>query len=364
MEETLTEIKIIAEVGVNHNGSVKTACELIEKAAAAGADVVKFQIFNSDLLVKSDLDKAPYQKRNMDDGNSHHAMLKKLELCSQEYKLLLDTCKNFGVDFLASVFDMESAEFLIKELCQNTVKIGSGELTNLPLLHYLATQKCDLILSTGMACLDEIKIALGCVFHGFSKSNSSRTVENFRDLWSEAKANQEFCKKISILHCTSNYPAEIDELNINSISGLREEFGLRVGYSDHSLGSTSAVAAVALGATIIEKHLTLDKGMKGPDHLASVEPSELKQFIMDLMRAKRSLGQKHKRPTMSEEQTKHYARKGLYARRTIQVGEVLKEKDILVLRPENETPVSNYWLDRSALHCAGEKWRYSSREVL
>lgn len=336
-------VKVIAEVGVNHNGDLGLAESLIESAAKTGADFAKFQIFDADSLVTKNLEKAPYQIKNTKSASSHYEMLKTLELSREEFHRVKTVCGANGIKFLSSVFDINSARFLIEDLGADIVKIGSGELTNLPLLHKVASYDVSILLSTGMSTLTEVETAVGTIIHSSIKSGMLKTEQIFRQLASESENLEIIKDKLCLLHCTSNYPAEPHELNVNTITKLQRKFKLDVGYSDHSTGDTSAIAAVSKGVVVIEKHFTLDKNMEGPDHIASLDPHEFEAFVKKIRLTETCLGEVSVSPTNSEKITKKYARKGLYAKNSIRKGDVFREEDIDVLRPETEVPLSRFW---------------------
>lgn len=301
---------IIAEAGVNHNGSMQIARQLIDVAAAAGVDYVKFQTFKADNLVSRSAQKAAYQKRNIDSkDNSQYAMLKALELSPEQHYELIDYCKTKGVNFFSTAFDFDSIDFL-ESLDMPLWKIPSGELTNFPYLRKVAMTGKPVILSTGMANLDEIGAAIEVLTKYGTPGN-----------------------QITLLHCTTEYPAPKDEINLRAMQTMRERFGLEVGYSDHTQGIEIPVAAVAMGATVIEKHFTIDRTMEGPDHAASLEPDELKSMVEQIRNVESAMGTGLKVPAKSEIPNIMIARKSIVAARDIIKGEVLSEDNITVKRP-------------------------------
>ena len=301
---------IIAEVGVNHNGDLNIAKTLIQEAAKAGADVVKFQSFNADLLVTENAPKAEYQK-DLKQNDSHYDMLKKLELAGNDYIELIDECKIHNIEFLSTAFDLDNLDFLLK-LNMNRIKIPSGEITNLPFLKRVSSIDLPVILSTGMADLREVKEAIDILLSNkLSKSN------------------------LSILHCTSQYPAQFHEINLQAIKTLKSKFGLEVGYSDHTLGIEASVAAVALGARIIEKHITLDTSLPGPDHKASIEPDDFRDMISAIRNIEIGLGDGIKKASFAEIEMRNIARKSLVAKKSILKDEILSEQNITIKRPGN-----------------------------
>lgn len=302
---------IIAEAGVNHNGDLALAKKLVDVAVSAGADAVKFQAFVAERLVTRFAEKAKYQVDNMGTNESQSDMLKKLEFSPEAHRITADYCKEKGIMFMSSPFDVESAQMLYR-LGMEIFKIPSGEITNLPLLRVIGSFKKQVILATGMADLEETK----------------RAVEVLRTSGSG---------RITVLHSTSNYPPSDVSLNLNVIQTLRQEFvptGLAVGYSDNgSVGVMAEVVAVALGATVIEKHFTLDKAMKGPDHKASMDPQELAQMVQAIRRTEQILGSFIKGCTPEEEPIKQIARKSIVAVRDIAAGELLSEDNLTTKRP-------------------------------
>ena len=268
---------IIAEAGVNHNGSVELAKKLIDAAKDAGADAVKFQTFKAENVVVKDAQKAEYQKETTGEG-SQYEMIKKLELTEEDFRELADYAKEKDIMFLSSPFDKDSID-LLNELDVPAFKVGSGEITNFPLLRYIAKKGKPIILSTGMSTLGEIEEALDVI--------RSEGVED-----------------IALLHCVSNYPARIEDVNLRAMGTLKQAFKLPVGFSDHTLGITAPIAAVALGACVIEKHFTLDRNLPGPDHKASLEADELKEMVKAIREVEKVLGNGIKRPTKEEEEIK------------------------------------------------------------
>lgn len=333
---------IIAEAGVNHNGSKKLALELIDAAAEAGADIVKFQTFKTELLVSKNAEKASYQKRET-PGKTHsqYEMLKELELSYDFHHELVSHCQKKGIEFMSTAFDFESLDFLVRELKCETLKIGSGELTNAPFLYAHGQTGKNIILSTGMATFDEIQASLGVLLMAQQgKSPQGFNKENFISIVNPKSLKD---APITLLHCTTEYPAPIAEVNLNSILFLREKFGLNIGYSDHTKGIHIASGAVSLGAKVIEKHFTLDRALEGPDHKASLEPSELKEMVRNIRDIEKALGGYQKKPSPSELQNKKVARKGLYIRSDIDKGDLLKEENFSILRPENQASLYEYW---------------------
>lgn len=299
---------IIAEAGVNHNGSLDTAKKLIDVAADAGADFVKFQTFSASRLAAAGLNKASYQKEGSDATESQRQMLSRLELSVDDHKLLIKYCHDRGIRFFSTGFDEESVDMLIG-LGINIVKIPSGEITNLPYLRHIGRLKKEVILSTGMACMGEIESAI----QALEDNGTSRS-------------------SIIVLHCNTGYPTPMEDVNLRAMQTISQAFGVKVGYSDHTQGTEVGIAAVALGARVIEKHFTLDRGMPGPDHRASLEPAELAHMITAIRNVEVALGSSIKRTTPSEEANKSVARKSVVAACSINAGEVLTEENLTVKR--------------------------------
>jgi N,N'-diacetyllegionaminate synthase len=300
---------IIAEAGVNHNGDPRLAHRLIEVAAAAGADKVKFQTFSADQLVTASADKAPYQVRATGNDESQHAMLRRLELSREMHVELIDHCKSCGIEFFSTGFDPRSVD-LLAELGANCFKIPSGEITNSPYLRHVGRYGKRVILSTGMSSLGEIEAALAVLEQSGTRRNH-----------------------ITVLHCTTEYPAPISEVNLRAMLTIRDAFGVAVGYSDHTPGIEIALAAVALGASVIEKHFTLDRNLPGPDHKASLEPAELTAMVKGIRNIEQALGDGVKRPTPSELRNRPIGRKSIVAARPIEAGEIFSADNLTVKRP-------------------------------
>lgn len=302
-------VYIIAEAGVNHNGDLETALKLVDAAAEAGADAVKFQTFSADRMVTTNAAKADYQKLTTNADESHHEMLKKLELSSDAHAELKRRCDERGIAFLSSPFDGEDVAFL-DSLGLETFKVPSGEITNLPYLRSVGALGKSVIMSSGMATLDEICEALDVL----EKAGTSRD-------------------RVTVLHCTTEYPAPLEEVNLNAMRTVASRCRVRVGYSDHTAGVEVAVAAAALGARVIEKHLTLDRGMYGPDHGASIEPEEFARMVHGIRAVEKALGNAEKTPTAAERRNIAVARKSIVASRNIEKGEILSEDNIAAKRP-------------------------------
>jgi N,N'-diacetyllegionaminate synthase len=302
-------VLIIAEAGVNHNGDLDRARQLIDVAAEAGADLVKFQTFSADRLVTLHARKADYQTETTDAGESQHAMLRRLELTRDMHEALIAYCKSRGIQFFSTGFDPESID-LLAELGLNCFKIPSGEITNLPYLRHVGRYSKPVILSTGMANLGEIEAALAVL----EQAGTPRD-------------------RITVLHCNTEYPTPMADVNLRAMLTIRDAFGVAVGYSDHTAGIEVAIVAVALGATVIEKHFTLDRNLPGPDHKASLEPNELKAMVTAIRNIEQALGDGIKRPSASEAKNRQIARKSLVAAIAIRAGDVFSETNVTVKRP-------------------------------
>jgi len=307
----MTSVFIIAEAGVNHNGSLELAKKLIDVAVDAGADAVKFQTFKADKLVSKSAQKADYQKQTTLAGESQYDMIKKLELDEDAHRILISYCNEKKIMFLSTPFDHDSIEML-NDFGMPIFKIPSGEITNLPYLRYIGRLGKKVILSTGMADLGEVGEALQVL----------------------VEAGTPKCD-ITILHATTEYPCPIDEVNLRAMLTIRDHFDVEVGYSDHSQGIEVPIAAVAMGASVIEKHFTLDRNMEGPDHKASLEPQELKAMVLAIRNVSLALGDGIKRPSKSELKNKAVARKSIVAARSIQSGEMLTVDNLTIKRPGN-----------------------------
>lgn len=336
-------VYIIAEAGVNHDGDIERALALVDAAASAGADAVKFQTFRPDALVTVNARKADYQVRNERQGGSQLAMLERLVLSPDDHLVLRDRCATNRIDFLSSPFDRESADFLIHELDLPRIKVGSGELTNGPLLLQLARADRHIILSTGMATLQEIREALGVLAIGYLQQTDPSSRSKFEDVLEDQRAWAVLEQRVSLLHCTTEYPCPLDQANLRAMNKLRDVFRLRVGYSDHTMGVDVAVAAVALGATILEKHVTLDRSLAGPDHAASLEPGELAAMVASVRKITKALGEDRKAPTATELKNATVARKSLVAASHISSGELFGRDNLTVKRPGVGRSPLDYW---------------------
>jgi N,N'-diacetyllegionaminate synthase len=300
---------IIAEAGVNHNGSIDLAKKLIDVASAAGANAVKFQTFKADNLATKKAQKAMYQKETTDKNESQFDMLKKLELNIETHKELISYCSNKKIIFLSSPFDHESIDFL-NDLGLEILKIPSGEITNLPYLKHIGKLNKKIILSTGMSNIDEVKNALNILINSGTKKNN-----------------------ITVLHANTDYPTSMEDVNLRAMLTIGKQLNINFGYSDHTLGIEVDIAAVAMGASCIEKHFTLDRNLEGPDHKASLEPSQLKAMVKAIRNIELALGSSIKKPSKSELQNMKIVRKSIVTKTVIKKGEILSEKNLTTKRP-------------------------------
>jgi len=335
---------VIAEAGVNHNGDYDLATRLVDAAHIAGADIVKFQTFTAKKLVTKHAQQATYQSVNTGKPESQFDMLSRLELSYEDHHRLVAHCNKLGIEFLSTAFDSESLNFLVHDLKMSRLKIASGELTNAPLVLEHAKTQCQLIVSTGMATLAEIETALGVIAFGYTASATILpSLEAFSVAYASEAGQCALRDKVTLLHCTTEYPAPIEEVNLRAMNALKSTFGLVSGYSDHTAGINIPIAAAALGAVIVEKHFTLDRNLEGPDHMASLEPDELKTMISAIRDVELALGDGIKRPTQSEIKNKGVARKSIVASRDIRKGEIFSVDNIAVKRPGTGKSPYLYW---------------------
>ncbi|MBM3565821.1 MAG: N-acetylneuraminate synthase [Alphaproteobacteria bacterium] len=354
-------ITVIAEAGVNHNGDPALALKLVDAAADAGADAVKFQTFNTESLATPAAPKAAYQQRAVGGSEGQFSMLKRLELSKEAHWTILERCRTRGIRFLSTPFDVGSLVFLANDMSVDTIKIGSGNLTDAPLLLAAGRTRLPVILSTGMATLAEVERALGVLAFGYSAPENARpSADEFAHAFASIRGHESLASKVTLLHCTSEYPAQTADANLRAMETMHRAFALPVGLSDHTPGTVAAIAAVALGATVIEKHLTLDRAMPGPDHAASLDPTQFAALTVAVRDAELALGDGKKRPAESESKNKIAARKSLVARQTIAKGDVFTAENLGVLRPGNGVSAIEYfdWIGRKA------KRDYALGEVL
>lgn len=335
---------VIAEAGVNHNGSLECAKQLIDVAAKARADAVKFQTFRSESVISRFATKAQYQVVNTGNDESQLAMVRNLELSIEEHQILIAHAKDRGILFLSTPFDLESLHTLVDVFHLPQLKIASGEITNLPLLLAAGRAALPLIVSTGMATLAEVEQALAAVaFACVNPADAQPTPQALTDAYISARGQALLRERVSLLHCTTEYPAPVSDVNLRAMDALRSAFGLPVGYSDHTRGIHVAVSAVALGATIIEKHFTLDRNMPGPDHPASLEPDELADMISNIREIEQAVGSGHKLPAPSELKNISVARKSLIAARDVKRGERFDAGSLTTKRPGSGISAMRYF---------------------
>lgn len=334
---------IIAEAGVNHNGSLDMAKQLIDVAVEAGANAVKFQTFNAEKLVNRSAPKAVYQTKTTDASESQFDMIKKLELDESAHRELIEHCRRQDIQFLSTPFDLGSVDLLYKTFDLPILKLPSGEITNAPLLLKAAQTGKPIILSTGMSTLGEIESALGVLAFGYSNPPEKPSIKAFQNAFNSETGQLILKEKVTLLHCTTEYPSPFEDVNLRAMDAIRSAFALPVGYSDHTPGIAISVAAVARGAGVIEKHFTLDRNLPGPDHKASLEPDELKLLVQSIRQVEISLGSGLKLPANSELKNVRIARKSLIAAKDIKKGEQFSEYNILVKRPGEGISPFHYW---------------------
>ena len=312
----MNRVYIIAEAGVNHNGKIDLALKLCDAAKEAGADAVKFQTWKTEKIVTKSAAKAAYQEENTGCDQSQFEMLKELELSYSDFEKINDYCKKIGVQFLSTPDEEESLDFLCS-MNLPFVKIGSGEVTNIPYLRVIGSKHQKVVISTGMSTLADVEKA----YNTLMKSGA---------------------KEVALLHCTTNYPCPYDEVNLQAMQTLKAAFKCQVGYSDHTMGIEVPIAAVAMGAEIIEKHFTLDRTMDGPDHQASLEPQELKQMVKSIRNIEQSMGDGIKRPNASEQKNAEVVLKRIIAKEPIKKGDILSENNLTLLRSSDGIP-AKFW---------------------
>jgi N-acetylneuraminate synthase len=337
-------VYVIAEAGVNHNGSVERAQQLIDAAVVAGADAVKFQTFVPELLVSRHGEMAQYQQRNTGESESQLAMVQKLRLDEAAHVTLKNYCEACGISFLSSPFDSQSLRFLVRELHVPRLKLGSGELTNGPFLVECAQAGLPIILSTGMADLAEVRRALSALAWGYLQpTEQPAAAGDLDDAYATPEARQLLADRVALLHCTTQYPTPLEAVNLRAMNSLHNEFGLPVGFSDHTTSTMLAAAAVAMGACIIEKHFTLDRALPGPDHKASLEPLELADMVANIRAAELALGDGAKAAQAVEVENIQVARKSLVAAVAIAKGETFTADNMTSKRPGSGLDPFRYW---------------------
>lgn len=310
--------KVIAEIGVNHNGSVTIAKKMIDEAQKRGTDIVKFQAFISEKEISKYADKTPYQKETTSEAENQLEMCKKLELNHSQLKELKNYCDQKKMPFLCAAFDYDSLNFLIDDLKVSTVKIASSEITNIPFLKYIALKKKSVILSTGASTLIETGIAIETLL-------------------------KNGCDELMVFHCVSSYPAPFDQVNLKAMLSIKNAFNIPVGFSDHTIGNQVAIAAAALGASAIEKHFTLDKNMPGPDHRASIEPDELENLVIGVRIANSCLGDGVKQPALCELENLPLIRKSIVASKNLNKGTIIEENMLELKRPEGGISPADFY---------------------
>jgi N-acetylneuraminate synthase len=334
---------IIAEAGVNHNGDIELAKKLIDAAFFVGADIVKFQTSKPSESITRKAPKASYQEKATGRDETQLEMLEKLSLNEDSHIILFNYCQEKGIEFLSSPFFVGGIDLLFSTLGLKRIKIGSGEIINAPLLLKAAQSGCQVLLSTGMSSLGEIDDALAILAYGFNNTGAPKCIADIHSQYKTKNAKLCLQDKVTLLHCTTEYPAPYEDVNLNAIKFMESNFGLPVGYSDHTIGTSIPIAAVAAGAQIIEKHLTLDKMMPGPDHKASLEPDEFGQMVRSIRIVEKAMGDGNKRPMPSELENKKIVRKSLVACSDIRRGDILTDKNMTVKRPGTGMSPLLYW---------------------
>ncbi|TCP57849.1 N-acetylneuraminate synthase [Tumebacillus sp. BK434] len=338
----MTRTYILAEAGVNHNGSLDLAKQLIDAAVEAGADAVKFQTFKTEKLVSKAAEKAEYQKETTGAQESQYEMIKKLELDEDAHRVLIEHCGRRGIQFLSTPFDMDSVDLLAGTFDLPRLKAPSGEITNAPLLLKMARTGKPIIVSTGMSTLGEVETALGVLAYGYLGGDEP-SAEAFQAAYAAEAGQRMLQEKVTLLHCTTEYPTPYGDVNLRAMDAMGQAFGLPVGYSDHTQGIAVPIAAAARGAVLIEKHFTLDRTLPGPDHQASLEPDELKAMVDGIRQIEAALGVAVKVPVASELKNKPVARKSLVAARAIAKGELFTAENVTVKRPGTGKSPLYFW---------------------
>ncbi len=341
-----SSVMVIAEAGVNHNGSLETALALVDAASIAGADVVKFQTFKAEALAAANAPKAVYQARETGSAQSQLEMLRALELPHEHHFEIARACEAAGIEFLSTAFDMESLGFLVGEMGIKRIKIPSGELTNAPLVLAAARSGLPIIVSTGMATLGDVEQALGVLAFGMVGGNEAPGHAAFEAAYASVQGRDALRDNVTVLHCTTDYPTPPDAVNMNAMATMGRAFGVRTGYSDHTAGLAVPVLAVGLGATLIEKHFTLDRAMPGPDHKASLEPDQLAQMITMIREAEQAMGSPVKAPGVAERANIIVARKSLVAALPIAEGDLFTDDNLGIKRPGNGRSPMDFWAVR------------------
>jgi len=334
---------VIAEAGVNHNGSLERALELVDVASEAGADAVKFQTFEPDEVMSATAPKAEYQNETTDAGESQLEMARWFQLSKEGHREVVDRCESRSIQFLSTPFDVQSASFLVDAFDVPRIKIASGEITNGPLLLHIAQLGRPVILSTGMSTLAEIEWALSVLAFGYTTEGKVPTEGDLQRAFSSAEGQKVIEENVAVLHCVTEYPAPVEAVNLRSMDTIRDSFGLEVGLSDHTLGTHVPVAAVARGASVVEKHFTMDRSLPGPDHHASLEPEELDEMVSNIRDVDTALGSARKVPRLPEWENRKVARKSLVATKSITEGEPFTTENLGVKRPGSGISPTRYW---------------------
>jgi N-acetylneuraminate synthase len=337
------QILIIAEAGVNHNGSVEMACDLVDAAADAGADIVKFQTWKTDEALTKHAPKPRYQKRATGTLDSQIEMVRRLELNEEEHRKIVEHCALRSVEFLSSPFDLPSFQFLVDDLRVRRLKIASSEIDNAPLLLAAARSGRPVFLSTGMSTLGDVETALAVLAHGLVGGQESLIPAGIWEAYSSEKGRQKLEQQVTLLHCTTEYPAAVETANLRALNTLGDAFALPVGLSDHTPGIAVSIAAAARGAAVLEKHLTLDRTLSGPDHAASIEPDELRNLVEAVRDVERALGDGRKIPVGIEWENRRLFRKRVVARQSIRAGEAFSSANIAIKRSDRGASPMRFW---------------------
>lgn len=337
------KFEIIAEIGVNHNGCLNTAFDLVAKSKWAGADIVKFQSFNPHLLSRIDTKKASYQIKNTGQKNSQFEMLQDLCLTKKQHLEIKALCDDLGIEFLSTAFDKNNLDFLVDIIGIKRIKIPSGEVTNLPLLAEYGRKGLQMILSTGMATINEVDNALSVLHYFFDFPKKRITSRLAKDLIIDGYRSNAAHKITTILQCSTEYPTQAKDINLASMQTLSQTFKTKVGLSDHSQGIGAAICASFFGASMIEKHITLDKSMPGPDHKSSLDPSEFKTMVIESRRAKFFKGSSQKSPSKKELQNADVIRRKIFFARDVKKGKTVSPNDLILLRGSLGMPAAKYW---------------------
>ncbi|WP_417841901.1 N-acetylneuraminate synthase [Terasakiella sp.] len=335
---------IIAEAGVNHNGSLQTAFELVDCATECGADAIKFQTFKASRLVATNTAMASYQEQNLGQSGSQLDMLRSLELSMDDFLKIQQHCQKRKIYFMTTAFDTESLHQVVKYFPLPYIKISSGDLVDAPLLLAAASHQLPILLSCGMADIPEIETALSVLAYGFTKTpDTPPSLAAFRTSWQNPAGRKMVSSLVTLLQCTTSYPAPFSDINLRAMKTLEQTFNVQTGFSDHTQGIEASITACALGAKVIEKHITLSKDMQGPDHIASTEPDEFKKMIRSIRNVEAALGVSNKQISSSEKNNRLPARKSLRAITHIKKGQIITEEDIQIIRPGNGNTPFAYW---------------------